>query len=341
MKKEKMMLPSIFLFCLISCSNSMTKKEITLQGKILTYNFQKYVYSYYENSDTAKLSFKQEYRKDKDTNYSVKAWLNTKDAFVGIEHIAASRTMYSRTNIVSFDLSGKITDRIYEAEKGEKAGVCYPSRDDKYLIFTSERWDLDHTIYPLEAFAPMVALGIIDLEQKKVIIKIDSFGRLPNLKIKESPWLQDGYRFVYSMDGATQFILEGEEQPINPLETKGGVYIFDVATGKSSLLIPDGFSAIASPVNNHIAYEKDNCVIVRNLDNNKEHTIYKYKSNETILSKHWTPDGKSIFISYLSHSPLGEMFKTSGDKLIDVSTGEEIPFKRVGGMYYGATYTWK
>jgi hypothetical protein len=143
------------------------------------------------------------------------------------------------------------------------------------------------------------------------------------------------------MDGATQFIVEGEEQPINPLETKGGVYIFDVVTSKRSLLIPGGFSAIASPTNNSIAYEKDNCVIVRDLSNNKEHTIYKYKSNETILGKHWTPDGKSIYISYLSRSPLGELFKTTDKKLIDASSGEDLPFKNIGGMQYGSSYTWK
>ena len=316
----------------------MTKTAITLPGKILTSNSQKHLYFYYENSDTAKLSFKT--RDDKDFIYSGLVWFNTKDAFVGNEYVAASSSMDTRTNIVSFDFSGKITDRIYEAEKGEIAWACYPSRDDKYLIFTSGR-NLDPEIYPLEALAPMVALGIIDLEQKKVIIKIDSFGRLPNLKIEESPWLQGGYRFVYSMDGATQFILEGEEQPINPLETKGGVYIFDVAAGTSSLLIPGGFSAIASPTSNRIAYEKDNCIIVRDLSNNKEQTIYKYKSNETILGKHWTPDGKSVFISYLSRSSLGEMFKTTDEKLIDASSGEELPFKNIGWMQYGSSYTWK
>src|SRR6218665_2306800 len=194
MKKEKKMTPYLFLLCLLSCSSGMTKTAITLPGKILTSNSQMHLYLYYENSDTAKLSFKYEYRKDRDTNYSILAWLNTKDAFVGNEYIAASRKVDRRTNIVSFDLSGKITDRIYEAEKGERAEARYPSRDDKYLIFTSERI-LDPEIYPLEGLAPMVALGIIDLQKKKVMIKIDSFGRLPNLKIQESPWQLEGYRF--------------------------------------------------------------------------------------------------------------------------------------------------
>ncbi|RYE54678.1 MAG: hypothetical protein EOP48_11770 [Sphingobacteriales bacterium] len=290
----------------------------------------------YDHSDSAKLSFVT--RDDDSFIYGGLAWYNTRDAFVGDEYAASSETV-GKTNIVSFDLSGKIIDRIYEAEYGERALACYPSRDDKYLIFTSEK-TLGQGSSPLESLAPMVALGIIDLSKKEVIVRIDSFGRLPNIKIKESPWLQSGYRFVYSMDGTTQFILEGEEQPINPLATKAGVYIFDVASSKSSLLVPDGFSPIASPVSNQIAYEKDHCVIVRDFSNNTERVLYKYKSNEKLLSKHWAPDGKAIFISYLSSSQLGEMFKTSGSKLIDVVTGDEFPFKHIG-MMYGSSYTWK
>lgn len=330
----------VMLFCLLSCSNSTTKTRVTLQGKILTSNSQKHLYFYYENSDTAKLSFKNGPWKDNDTNYSISAWFNAKDAFVGNEYVPAFPNMNSRSNIVSCDLSGKITDRIYEAEKGEIAWAYYPSRDDKYLIFTSTR-NLDPEIYPLEGLNPVVAVGIIDLRQKEVIIKIDSFGRQSNIQIEESPWLQEGYRFVYSIGGGMQFVMEGEEQLTEPSDNEDGIYIFDVTSSKSSLLIPGGFSAIASPIANSIAYEKDNCIIVRNLNNNKEKIIYKYKSNETILNKHWTPDGKSVFISYLSRSPLGEMFKTSDEKLIEVSSGEELEFKQIGFMQYGSFYTWK
>jgi len=310
----------------------MTKTEITLPGKILTSNRQKHVYSYYENSDSAKLFFKGR------DSYSVSTWLNTKDAFIGNECISGSTPVEFKENIVVFDLSGKIIDTLYEAQKGEIAWPWYSSRNDKYLIFTSER-NLDPEIYPLEALSPMVSLVIMDLEQKKVVVKIDSFGRIPNLKIKESPWLKDGYRFVYSMDGATQFTLQSAKQPINPLETKGGVYIFDIQTGNRTLLIPGGFSAIASSNSNSIAYEKDNCIIVRDLNNNKEQTLYKYKSDEVILTKHWTPDGKSIYFSYINRSSISDVYNKYGEKLIEVSSGKELPFKSIGMKY--RSYTWK
>lgn len=330
------MTPYLFLLCLLSCSNSMTKTAITLPGKILTFRTTQEDF-YYDNSDTPRLSFK--IRDDKDFVYSGLAWFNTKDAFVGNEYVTAPSRMENRSNIVSFDLSGKITDRIYEAEKGEIAWAYYPSRDDKYLIFTTKGY-VNGELNPIESLNPKVSLGILDIVKKKTIIKLDSLARESDLQIEESPWLQDGYRFVYSIGGGMQFVMAGEEQPINPSKVEEGLYIFDVATGKSSLLIPGGLSAIASPTQNSIAYEKDHCVIVRDLGNNKEHIIYKYKQNETILSKHWTPDGKFIYISYLSRSPLGELFKTTESKLIDASTGEEIPFKEIG-MIYGSTYTWK
>jgi hypothetical protein len=299
MKKEKKMTPYLFLLCLLSCSSGMTKTAITLPGKILTFKSQKNAYLCYENSDTAKMFFKS--RDNKDTNYHLNTWLNTKDTFVGDEYIIKSNRINDKCNIVAFDLSGKITDRIYEAETGEIARACYPSRDDKYLIFTSER-NLDPEIYPLEGLNPMVALGIINLEQKEVIIKIDSFGRLPNLKIEESPWLQeDGHRFVYSIDGATQFILQGEARPINPIETVVGVYVFDVATGKGSLLIPGGFSAIASPTNNSIAYEVNNCVMVMDLRNKKERIIYTSRTKQSLISIGLRMESLFTFLIFRAH----------------------------------------
>ena len=338
-KNYKIIALYLLSVCILSCSRDMSAQKVTLQGKILTFNSTDNLYQYYENSDTAQHSFNAKPWNDSGTNYRISNWFNTNDAFVGYEFVAASSKMHSRRNIVSIDLSGRITDRIYEAEKGEWASPSYPSRDDKYLIFTSER-NLDPKIYPLEGLNPMVALGIIDLRQKEVIIKMDSFGRESNIKIKESPWLQEGYRFVYSKGRGMQFVMEGEEQLTDLSENEDGVYIFDVATRKSSLLIPGGFSAIASPVANSIAYQKDNCIIVRDLNNNKEKIIYKYKSNINILNKHWTPDGKFIFISYHSNSILGDLFRTSDEKLIDVTSGQEIPFKSIGWMLYGS-FTWK
>ncbi|CAN5501121.1 hypothetical protein BH10BAC4_BH10BAC4_17170 [soil metagenome] len=335
MMRKAMLTPLIFLNWLFIHSCNMINSGDPLPGKIVVSNSQKHEYFIYVDSDIPKSSFKLRY--DNEVSYSWVEWLNTKDAFVGTEGIPGLTGMEYRCNIVQFDLSGKITGRIYEAEKGELASPRNSSGDDKYLLFTIER-EADPIKYPFEGLAAMVSLAVIDLEKKEVIAKMDSVGRFPNLEIEESPWLHEGYRFVYSIDGGTKLKLEGEEKLINPVETTEGIYIFDVASGERKLLVPGGRSAIASPTNNEIAYEKDNSIRVLDLNTNKEKTIYKHGSKEKLRGKHWTPDGKYIYFAYTYHWGVGDMFNT-GEKLIEVSTGKEKPFKKIGHGF--TSYTWK
>jgi Tol biopolymer transport system component len=184
----------------------------------------------------------------------------------------------------------------------------------------------------------MLSLEILDLDQKKVIIKIDSIGRSPNFWIEESPWLYEGYRFVYSIDGGTKLKLQDEEKLINPVETKEGVYVFDVLSGERKLLVPNGRNAIASPASNKIAYEKENSIRVLDLNTNEEKVIYKHSSKEKLRGTHWTPDGKHIYFAYTYNWGLSDLFHT-GEKLIEISTGKEKPFKTMGLGFN--SYTWK
>jgi len=333
--RKTMMVSLIFLNWMLIYSCNIMDSGKALPGKILVSKSQEHEYFIYENSDISKSSFKLRY--DKEAKYSGLTWLNMKDAFVGTEGISGLTMMEYRCNIVEFDLSGKVSERIYEAEKGELAWPWYSSRDDKYLIFTTHR-EVDPKIYPFEGLTPMLSLVIMNLEQKKVIVKIDSIGRFPNFKIEESPWLHEGYRFIYSIDGGTKLKLQGEEKLINPVETPEGVYTFDVTSGERKLLVPGGRSAIASPISNQIAYEKDNSIKVLDLKTNKEKTLYKYSSKEKLRGKHWTPDGKYIYFAYTYQWGIGDMFNT-GEKLIEVSTGKEKPFKKIGHGF--TSYTWK
>jgi hypothetical protein len=308
-----------------------------LPGKIVVTDTQKHECFIYDGSDTPKSFFKL--KNDKEAEYSGMDWLNTKDAFVGTEGIPGLTRMEYRCNIVQFDLSGNITGRIYEAEKGELAWPYYSSRDDKYLLFMIQR-EADPVKYPFEGLAAMVSLAVMDLEQKKVITKLDSVGRFPNLSIEESPWLHDGYQFVYSIDGGVKFKLKGkEEELINPVEKTEGIYLFNVLSGEHRLLIPGGHSAIVSPTNNKIAYEKGNSIRVLDLNTNEEKIIYKHGQNEGLRSTHWTPDGKSIYFAYTHYSAITDILNDNGEKLIDASTGKEKPFKSIRHGFQ--SYSWK
>jgi hypothetical protein len=336
MMRKTMLTSLIFLHWLFIHSCNMINSGDPLPGKIVVSKTQEHEYLIYMNSDIPKSSFKL--RDDNEVSYSWVEWLNTKDAFVGTEGIPGLTPMEYRNNIVQFDLSGKITDRIYEAEKGELAAPRNSSWDDKYLLFTIERL-ADPIKYPFEGLASMVSLAVMDLEQKKVVVKLDSVGRFPNLSIEESPWLHEGYQFVYSIYGGVKFKLKGQEELINPVESPEGIYLFDVLSGERKLLVPGGRSAIVSPTSNQIAYKKDNSLRVLDLKTNKEKIIYKHSPKEKLLNTHWTPDGKSIYFVYTYDLGITDILNDNGEKLIDASTGKEKPFKKIGHGFY--PYTWK
>lgn len=307
-----------------------------LPGKIVIANAQDHEYFLYVDSEIPRSSFKL--KNDKEVEYSGADWLNTRDAFIGTEGITGVTRMEFRCNIVEFDMSGKIAGKIYEAEKGELAWPYYTSWDDKYLLFMIQR-EADPVKYPLEGLASMVSLAVMDLEQKKVVAKLDSVGRFPNLRIEESPWLHEGHQFVYSISGGTKLKVEGQQALINPVEISEGVYLFDVLTGESKLLVADGRSAITSPTSNRIAYQKNNSIRVLDLDTSEEKIIYKHSPKEKLLNTHWTPDGKFIYFAYTSCSGIADVLNCNGEKLIDASTGKEKRFKSIGHGFQ--SYTWK
>jgi hypothetical protein len=104
-------------------------------------------------------------------------------------------------------------------------------------------------------------------------------------------------------------------------------------------LVPGGHFAVASPVRKEIAYMKDKSIRVLNLDNNNDKIIYEIGSKEKVPDIHWSPDGKYVYLAYFNyHFGLSDLF-TSGEKLIEVSTGREMSFAKIGHGFH--PYTWR
>jgi hypothetical protein len=333
MKSYMIALSLAFILAINSCT--MNAQEIELPGKIAVWKYRDHDCVIYIEGETAQLHFKA--RHDDKFEQGSFTWLNKTDNFLGTELLHGTSSREDRSSIVQFDLSGKVVGKIYDAQAGELAWPLYSSWDDKYFLFTTHSV-ADPKLYPFEGLTPMLSLVIMDLEQRRVITTIDSIGRSPNFLIEESPWLHTGYRFIYSIDGGTQLELQNSQKIINPVETTEGVYIYEVTSGKRKLLVSGGRSAIASPTDNQIAYEKNNSVRVLNLDTNQDRMIYEYGSKETLRGKHWTPDGKYIYFAYSYRWGIADLFHT-GEKLIEVSTGKEKHFKKIGHGF--ESYTWK
>lgn len=310
----------------------MSEKEIVLPGKIAVSSSEQ-VCSIYDNSRVSKLQFNL--RNGKTITYGGLAWLNQSDSFVGTEYIEANGRGIYRGNIVCFDITGRISRRIYESMDNEIAGDSYTSRNDKWVLFTTQKRG-DPKTAPFEGLTPMLSLVIMDFTQKKIIKRIDSIGRSPNIQLHESPWLFDESSFIYSVSGENRLVNDGDT--VNPIEEGvAGVYVYDLNIDKRKLLVPGGRLAIASPVSLQLAYVKDQSIWVLDLKDKTEKLLYEAGSKEKISNIHWTPDGKYIYLVFFDYYLMDSF--TSGERLIEVRTGEGMQVKGIGHGF--RKYTWK
>jgi len=323
---------SLVIACFIFTSCFMSEREIPLPGKIAVSSPEQ-VCSIFDNSDKRKVQFKL--RDDNEISYGGLTWANQDDSFIGIEYLETATRGTSRGNVVRFDLSGNIIERIYESQEGEIAGSTYPSRNDKRLLFASQNKG-DIKVNPLEGLSRMQSLVIMDLNQKKVVKRIENIGVAANFELRESPWLYDEDRFIYSISGENKIKIKGET--INPVEEESaGVYVYDLTTDKKKLLIQGGRFGISSPTNFQLAFIKGQSVWMLDLKSNATKMIYEAGTKEKVSNIHWTPDGKCIYLVYFDYY-VSDFF-TSGEKLIEVSSSKEVGFKKIG-QGFGA-YSWK
>jgi WD40 repeat protein len=307
----------------------MKRTVKALPGKIAIEDIMNHTCSIYEDSDTARLIFG--IRNGKNGHYSGFSWLNTRDLFVGSEYVSDKENTDYKGNISVFSLHGDMIERLYEAKAGEFAGLTYPSRNDKYLLFTSEK-EGDASKDPFEGLKRMNSIIIMDLPKRQVIKLFKDVGTIPAFEIRESPWLFDETAFVYSYKKAEEPLHDSVAE-----QDSSGIYMCNIGTGERKLLIADAYFAICSPTNLKIAYIKDQALRIMDLKTNNDTVIYKAAKNERVRNIHWTPDGKSIYSASFHDYPFG--FFLFGEKLIDVATGESMPFKEIDfGLF---RYSWK
>ena len=203
------------------------------------------------------------------------------------------------------------------------------------MLFTSVKKE-NVNINPLEGLNPVRSLVIMDFNKGEVIRKIENIGTSLSFELHESPWLFDENRFIYSVSGEKKIMTDGVD--IAPIqEDQLGIYVYDLVNDQKKLLIPGGRFGVSSPIDLQISYIKDQSIWMMDLKDSTTKIVYKAGSKEKISNIHWTPDGKYIYIaSFYSLKP--EHFK-SVEKLIEISTGKEVAFKKIEHGFY--SYTWK
>jgi WD40 repeat protein len=299
--------------------------EIFLPGKIaVSINDTCFIY---DNADTVNKKFK--IRNDSQIEYTYYGWLNEADSFIGIEYFKNPREHITQGNIVSFDLSGNIFDRIYESKYNEIAGAPSLSTYDSLLLFTIiKKGDVKQD--PFAGFNADKIIIIMDFKKREIIRRIEGF--TVDLEESHSPWIFGETHFLFTIPKDRKILL-GNNRVNKPPVYKPGVYLYDLSTDQKTLVIPDATNAISCPVDKRFCYIKDQSVYVRDLKDNSEKILYTWNQGN-IPHLNWSPDGKFIYMLCYDHNLHG-----SQEKLIESSTGKEIPFKKIHHGFY--LYAWK
>jgi hypothetical protein len=319
MKLEKIIISlSLLIFC------SCRQDDPQLPGKILIER-QDGVCQIYDGSVTPTTEFKL--KQGPVINYSGLTWANQTETFFGTESIDDGGREDYRSNVVRFDLQGNIINKIFETKKGQIVGFTYPSRTDSLLLFTIE------TIRslksdPIEGLNRMRSILTLDLRANKVIDTLRNLGYSNTFQAYENPWLFDETGFIY--------VLFEDRERKNKREM-AGVYRYNLLDRTSKLIIPNGKHAIASQKSNRIAYIRDKSIFVMDIDSGNEKKVYRTSYNEGIRHINWSPDDKYIYLAY-SKNYFFDIF-TTGEKLVNISTGDELALEHIGHGFQ--MYTWR
>jgi len=312
-----------------SCNN---KDEHILPGKLAVTNSQADSCIIYDNSNIGKARFK--IGRFNDTSFDGHTWMNMADDLVALENIHDKNSNIRKANLVKTDINNNFIEHIYKVNNGEFAGNAHFTKDDSLLLFTIDKMG-DRQKNPLEGLMRMNSLFVMDFKSRQIVKKIDSVGISPIFSLRESPWLYDGSSFIYSINYDNGIANSIE---LNEKSTAPGIYIYNMAEDKRKLLIPDAYFGICSPVDLKIAFKKNQSVYYFNLSDNSTKLIYKAGKNEKVQDIHWTPDGKYIYLAFYDFK-FSDILFDSGEKLIDIETGKEIPFKKITNGFQ--SYSWK
>lgn len=320
MKMYSLLISFTFLFCI------MDQTEPNLPGMIMLERANDDCLI--KESGKGERTFRL--RVDKQITYSSFRWTHKDNGFIGGEYIKTSSRGIIQGNISKFDINGILLERIYTSKLGEIAWPGHPSPNDKFLLFTTHVVS-DPEKYPFAGITPMLSLVIFDFENRKIVEVIDSIGRSPNFAMHESPWLYDESAFIYTLSNEER-VYQGTtlRQSVS-----SGVYLYNMNTKESSVIVENGRFAIASPVNSQIAFIEGSRIMTMDLKDNSKKLIYEVEEMTNIENIHWTPNGNCIYVALMTPNGLGYKYE---EILFDIKTGKRRPFMRIG-LGFNA-YTW-
>lgn len=291
----------------LSCS---AQNDYIPEGRLLLNKPQKFGSIIYEDSMRVSNEIKYNPRKGYTT------LMHERNSVIGLEyHITGEYGAISRSDIVQMDFKGNIERIIYSALPNEINHPEYLSWNDQLLLLTAHL-DSGTTSSPIDEITPIVSVYVLNMKTGIRSLILKDVGRIPNLQIAESPWLHDNRRFVWSIDNNPRLIdTHSAWKKISSGELNPGVYITDIVTGQSELLIPNGEIPAVCPTQDVIAFVYNNAVYLYDFITKGRNLIFRAPGTDMILKYFWSPDGKHLYIRFRSKNENNKHIMISLDSL--------------------------
>lgn len=288
--KTKLVVVSI-LFC--SCGSGQDQK-VPLRGRTALFDSRNNIIHLRIDSSWREIELKGDKRK----SYSGLILNNTNNNFLVIEY---SQNKIGRTvegDIIEFNIRGDSINKVFDSKTGELVGNLCLSKNDTKLLFTLQN-DYFNPSDPLGQLNRPVNILIMDFKKREIIRKLDTVGMSLNVWINDAPWLSNETSFIYDFRTDRKIKMYNDTSEERMTE-QAGIYLYDINLNKKSLLIPDGYSGVVSPLEDKIAYLKDKNIYIYDVNTKSNELLYSLSKNEKTAFVNWTPRGDYIYFESYS-----------------------------------------
>ena len=321
-----------FASCYMHDKDEKEVQEMAVPGKLLIEYYLSDSCYLVENGDSARLLFKLP---NNDTvQYMGLKWMHKMDGFICTEYFQKKDSGAYQGNFVRLDSAGKLVERLYIAPRGWEAHEGYLSRNDGRLLFSTNKCGI-RLNEPEDSILDLKTIVVMDFETKEIIRKVNPVSHSSVFSLYESPWLVDEKQFIYEIPVTPQGVVPSSTSNGKNIP---GLHLYDITTGKDSLIVADAEEGICSPVDYRVAYKKNDVVYVLDLKSGVTKKLWEKRKRE-VGGLHWTPDGKYIYVWHDIRTNYSKFFSDFKTILIDAETGKTIPFDIPSGHF--SDYTWK
>ncbi len=319
LSKTKLVVVCI-LFC--SCGSGQDQK-VSIIGRTALFDSRNNIIHLRIDSSWREIELKG----DKKKSYSGLILNNTTDNFLVVEYSQNKSGRTVEGDIIEFNINGDSINNVFDSKTGELAGNLCLSKNDTKLLFTFEN-DYFNPSDPIGQLNRPINILIMDFKKREIIKKLDTVGMSLNVWINDAPWLSNENSFIYDFrtDRKIRMYNDTSEER---LTKQAGIYLYDINLDKHSLLIPDGFSGVVSPLEDKIAYLKDKGIHVYNVNTKSNELLYSLSNKEKTAFVKWTPNGKYIYFESYSVNNFG----SDGAFLIRISDKRKIKTDWIKAFY--------